>query len=103
MTEQETGGGQAGTEPGVKDPSAWTREEHWKVVRAIEEHRLSRVDLFYWQEIDVRQRNPFDLAVEMMLTVGEVKERARQARERLRATFDRPSQEAYLGRWIDGE
>jgi hypothetical protein len=75
----------------VKPPDQWTDEERLKVARAIAEHRLSRVDLFYWQEIIVAGRNPYHLATEMMLNLSEVKERAHQAQERLVSTFERPS------------
>lgn len=85
----------------LNPPSAWTHDERSKVARAIAEHRLTRVDLYYWIELDVRQRRVHDVAVEMMLTAPEVEGRAQRAREALRATFERPSQEAYLGRWVD--
>ena len=87
----------------LSGPDHWTDEEVWKVARAIEEHRLSRVDLYYWQEIDIRGRRVHDIAVEMMLTVSEVKDRLERARKQIEATFGRPTQEPYLGRWIDGD
>jgi DNA-directed RNA polymerase specialized sigma24 family protein len=87
----------------VKHPSDWTRDERRKVARAIAEHRLTTVDLFYWSEIDVQGRTAHDVAVEMMLTAREVEARLERARELLRDTLERPGQEAYLGRWLDRE
>lgn len=83
------------------DPDDWSDEQVWKLARAIEEHRLSRVDLFYWHELDVRGVRPHDVAREMMLTVPEVLQRVEKARKQIGATFERPTQEPYLGRWIE--
>lgn len=79
----------------------WTDEEIWVVARAIEEHRLSRVDLYYWYEHDIRGRGAHEVAREMMLTVPEVENRVERARKQVAATFERPTQEPYLGRRIE--
>ena len=84
----------------VKPPSDWTEEDREKVKRAISEHRLSRVDLYFWQEVTVHGRGLFSLAKKHMLTKAEVERRVALATANLESTFERPSQEAYLGRWL---
>jgi DNA-directed RNA polymerase specialized sigma24 family protein len=85
----------------LKAPGEWTDEERRRVAIAIAEHRLSRVDLFLWQEADLKARSARDLGVELMLTPSAVRRRVDRARERLQAAFDLPSQEAYLWKWLD--
>jgi hypothetical protein len=82
---------------------SWSNDERRKVARAIAEHRLTTVDLYYWGEIDVRGRSVHDVAVEMMLTAREVEARLEKARALIRTALERPSQEAVLGRWLDRE
>ena len=84
----------------VKPPSEWTKKERQRVKRAISEHRLSRVDLYFWLEATIRGRGLFSLAKEHMLTKAEVERRVALATANVESTFGRPSQEAYLGRWL---
>jgi hypothetical protein len=84
----------------IEHPSKWTDEDRRKVLRAIAEHRLNRVDLYVWREMDVEGRSVHDMAVEFFATHAEIERRVEAARQRLQATLERPSQEAYLGRWV---
>lgn len=85
----------------LKLPAKWTDDERQRIARAISEHRLNRVDLYLWQEADHRGRNLHDLAVEFMLNRSEISARIARARAQIEATFARPSQEEYLGKWIN--
>lgn len=85
----------------VRDPAEWTDEDRWKVVRAIEEHRLNRVDLYVWQEVEISNRSVHDLGLEFLMTASEMTRRAELARERLQSAFELPSQEVYLGRSLN--
>ncbi len=71
-----------------------------KVERAISEHRLSRVDLHFRQDAIIRGLGLFSLAKEHMLTKAEVERRVALATANLESTFGRPTQEAYVGRWL---
>lgn len=84
----------------IKGSSTWSEEERQKVARAMKEHRLNRVDLYLLREVDEQGRKVFDIAIEFMSTVNEIERRIEQARQRLSSTLSRPSQEAYLGRWL---
>lgn len=85
----------------LKVPIEWTNEDRWKVVRAIEGHRLNRVDLYVWQETEIFNRSAHDLGIELFMTASELWRPVERAEERIRSTLERPTQEAYLGRRLN--
>lgn len=85
----------------VKVPAEWSEEDRLKVVRALKEHRLNRVDLYVWQQAEISNRSAHDLGLEFLMTASEMKRRVESAGERLKSTLERPFQEAYLGRWLN--
>jgi hypothetical protein len=85
----------------LQRPEDWTDEDRERVERALAEHRLSRVDLFLWREIDIEGRSPYDVAQRFLLQRAEIEHRLDVARARLESTFSRPWQEAYLGQWLN--
>ena len=73
-----------------KHPTEWTEHELGNVRRAIAEHRLSRVDLFYFMATEVEGRSLHDIARETWLTERQVSVRVESARALVEAAFDRP-------------